>query len=90
MENHSADNKRILFELRRCIIIDLIDLIVITLAPNGLRISRAALIDREDSRAKSSFQNRPILSARSGVACMRMLGRRTLTVLNTGADRVLL
>ena len=44
--------------------------------PNVLRISRAAPIDREDNRAKFTFQNSPdLVAATAASGCMRGLGR---------------
>jgi hypothetical protein len=42
--------------------------------PNGLRVSRAAPIDRHVFRVESSFQNANDLGPRSGVGCTRGLG----------------
>ena len=44
--------------------------------PNGLALSCAAPIDRDDSRAESSFQNRRDLRAACGVSSSTVLGRR--------------
>jgi len=43
--------------------------------PNGLRFTRAALIDRDVVRAHLDAKIAPILSTRSGVGCKRGLGR---------------
>jgi hypothetical protein len=42
--------------------------------PNVLRVSCAALIERDDYQAEISFQNRHDLGPRSGVSCTRVLG----------------
>jgi hypothetical protein len=42
----------------------------LTLHPNGMPITRAAQIDREDVLADPTLKNAPILSTRSGVGCM--------------------
>jgi hypothetical protein len=44
------------------------------LAPNGLVLSHAALLDREGTRAETSFQNRGGLVAASGVGWSTGLG----------------
>jgi len=44
--------------------------------PNGLPISRAALMDRDDVRSCLNAKIATILSTRSGVGCMGGLGRR--------------
>src|SRR5262245_50320746 len=45
------------------------------LRPNGLELSRAASIDRNDNRAESVFQNRCGILAASGVGWSALLGR---------------
>src|SRR6266487_1414238 len=45
--------------------------------PNGLPITRAALIDREDCRAKSSIQNRRDLGAAQRRQVEALIGRRS-------------
>ncbi len=45
------------------------------LPPNGTRISRAALIDRERVLTDAAAKIGLILLTRSGIDCMRMLGR---------------
>jgi hypothetical protein len=42
--------------------------------PNGLRISRAAPIDRDDGRAEICFQNAHDLAAASGVGLHARVG----------------
>jgi hypothetical protein len=42
--------------------------------PNGLRVSRAAPIDRDELQVDTSFQNGYDLVAASGVGCTRGLG----------------
>ena len=46
--------------------------------PNALPITRAALIDRIDFRALPSVKIALILSTRSGVGCMGLLGRQVV------------
>src|SRR6266498_3600125 len=48
--------------------------------PNGLRVSRAAHIDRDNLRMKTAFKIATILGPRSGVGCTRRLGGSRLGI----------